>query len=213
MRTPSPLGLALCLLTAFGCEKERQGFLPEDSGTTAPVDTGAELDVGFAVDAGFARDNGAPLTDRGGTDVGFAIDAGPFTRDTGGSAGGGIGSCNAVDLGSRTGASVATGNTIGGTATLEGSCGGDEAEEAVFAWTAPSAGRYTFDLAGSGYDTVLYLRDGLCATRELECNDDSDESVQSSVTVTLRAGQQVTIVIDGYGGDTGTFELAIRPGT
>lgn len=145
MRTPSPLGLALCLLTALGCDKERQGFLPEDSGVVEPVDTGVALDAGLAVDAGFARDNGAPPTDRGGgTDVGFAVDAGPFTQDAGrADAGGTVGNCNAVDLGSRTGASVATGSTIGGTAALEGSCGGDEAEEAVFAWTAPSAGRPT----------------------------------------------------------------------
>ncbi len=202
MRFRSIVGLAMALGALAGCEDQRAGFLPEDSGI-APDDVGS-VDGPLVTDAG-SRDGGV-AGDRGGPPP---VDAGPTNPGPGDAGHPGGNACGAVDLGSRLGAALAAGSTVGGPTQLEGSCGGDESEEAVYAWTAPSAGRYAFTTDGSDYDTVLYLRDGLCATRELECDDDNDEGVQSTVTVTLRAGQQVTIVVDGYGGDSGDYTLGI----
>jgi len=203
MRFPVIVGLVMALGVLSGCAGKRDGFLPEDSGIV-PDDVGS-VDVATVLDAG-SRDVGV-VTDRGGpppvvVDAG-RTDTGPV--DTGNPSGN---ACGAVDLGSRLGAALASGSTIGGPTQLEGSCGGDESEESVYTWTAPSAGRYAFTTNGSDYDTVLYVRDGLCATRELECNDDED-GVQSTVTITLRANQQVTVVVDGYSGDSGDYTLGI----
>jgi len=52
------------------------------------------------------------------------------------------------DLGSALGTRVATGSTVGGTMRSAGTCGGGEAPERVFIWTAPSAGTFTFTTRG-----------------------------------------------------------------
>lgn len=115
--------------------------------------------------------------------------------------------CGASDLGSRLGNAIATGSTSG-PSRFEGSCGGDVSGEAVFTWTAPTAGDYLFSTEGSDFDTVLYVRDGRCGTSELDCNDDS-VGVQSEAFATLAAGQTVTLFVDGYDGETGAFTLSI----
>jgi hypothetical protein len=120
-----------------------------------------------------------------------------------------VGACMARPLGSRLGSPVAMGTTSGAT-TLEGSCGGEESADAAFSWTAPRDGTYRIHTGGSAYDTLLYVLDGTCTGAEIECNDDAEKSVQSELFVTLRAGQTVVIVVDGFGGDEGDYELNIE---
>lgn len=120
-----------------------------------------------------------------------------------------VGGCGAMPLGSRLGV-VATGSTSGA-GSMEGTCGGADAPDAVFSWTAPRAGTYRIDTGGSDFDTVLYVLDGGCTGAELDCNDDAEKSLQSELTVTLRAGQTVVIVVDGYDEtESGPFSLNIN---
>jgi hypothetical protein len=76
-------------------------------------------------------------------------------------------------------------------------------------WAAPADGTFTIDTCGSTVgDTVLIVYDD--SGTEIGCNDDTC-NLQSSVAVTLTSGQQVTIVVDGFGaGDVGDYVLNIN---
>jgi hypothetical protein len=90
-----------------------------------------------------------------------------------------------------------------------GTCGGN-GEDWIWEWTAPATAFYTFDTAGSTYDTVLYVRDGDCAGTELACDDDvAFPDTTSSVTTLLTAGQTVFVVVDGFSG-SGSATLNIQ---
>ena len=90
-------------------------------------------------------------------------------------------------------------------------------------WTAPSAGTWRFDTAGSDFDTVLHVRDGVCGATSLACSDDvGGGDYTSQLDVTLRSGQVVTAVISGFNarpegsgglpaGGTGAWVLNINP--
>ena len=123
------------------------------------------------------------------------------------------GRCPEQDLGSRVGMAVATGTTVGAGDEFGGSCGGAGAPERTFRWTAPRTTSWTFDLFGSSYDTMLYVR-RTCTGGELPgaCNDDSGGSLQSSVTVSLVAGESVIVFVDGFGSNAGSYQLNIGEG-
>ncbi|MBI3386971.1 MAG: hypothetical protein HY027_04430 [Deltaproteobacteria bacterium] len=119
--------------------------------------------------------------------------------------------CVQTDLGSTVPVSV-TGTTVGGANALGGAAcgeGGDTAPDFTYEWTAPADGAYVIETLGSAFDTVLYVRDGVCNGRELACNDDTNGSMQSQINVQLVAGQTVIIVVDGFGDAAGTFQLSI----
>ncbi len=120
------------------------------------------------------------------------------------------GGCPSADLGSQLGAAIVSGTTLEGANDFAGSCGGADADERSFAWTAPSAGTYTFSTHGSPFNTALYLREQTCSGAELGCNDDAVVST-SSVAVQLDAGQNVVAFVDGSGDfDEGEFYLNIH---
>ncbi len=91
-----------------------------------------------------------------------------------------------------------------------GSCGGADAPEVSYVYFAPRAGTYTFDTFGSEFDTVLYVRND--TSTELGCNDDSPGGLtkQSRVTLPLTAGQMVSIIVDGFGTESGNYTLRIN---
>jgi len=98
--------------------------------------------------------------------------------------------------------------------TFGGSCGG-EGRETVFRFTAPMAGQWSFlsaPLEGS-LDTVLYAR-STCddGETELGCNDDIVPQVRldSSLQLTLEAGQQIYLFADTYGGSPVPFYFTAR---
>jgi Concanavalin A-like lectin/glucanases superfamily len=111
------------------------------------------------------------------------------------------------NLGTALGSPVAAGNTNGLTDEFIPTCvSTSTAPDASFTWTAPSAGTYTFDTIGSTFDTVLDII-GLSGA-SLGCNDDFS-GLQSSVTVTLGAGQPVLVVLDGWRVASGAYRLNI----
>src|SRR5438094_5759711 len=112
--------------------------------------------------------------------------------------------------------------TTSGTSALAGSCGrSGESPEQVFQWTPTVSGTATIQTCGAGttFDTVLYLRSGVCASGPevaAGCNDDACTNSTglfraSRLTPTVTAGQTYFIVVDGYAGAQGTFSLTVTP--
>jgi hypothetical protein len=101
------------------------------------------------------------------------------------------------------------GNVPPGLGSIGGSCGGDAGPETAFTFNTPFDGSYTFSTAGSTYDTVLYLYDGVdCTGVELGCNDDTIGQT-SEVQVDLVVGQAVYIVLDSLDPNGGDYMLSI----
>jgi cysteine-rich repeat protein len=120
--------------------------------------------------------------------------------------------CAETDLGSAPAVTV-TGTTRGANNRLAGSCGGDDAPEQAFLYTAQEAGAYTIDTLGSTIDTVLYVLEGACHGTELACND-GFPTRESELRVPLTAGEQITIVVDGVADASGPFALHVSgPGS
>jgi hypothetical protein len=102
------------------------------------------------------------------------------------------------------------GTTRGLADTYTPGCGASRGSgDASFAWEVPYSGRFRFDTEGSSFDTVLSIQDGVCSGKELACNDDSENSSDSEVTLDLMGGQNVTIVVDGYGGAEGSVSVHV----
>src|SRR3989475_819014 len=112
--------------------------------------------------------------------------------------------------------------TTSGTSALAGSCGSSgDSPERVYQWTPAVSGTATIQTCGAGtsFDTVLYLRSGVCASGPevaAGCNDDACANATglnraSRITPTVTAGQTYFIVVDGYAGAQGTFSLTITP--
>lgn len=106
--------------------------------------------------------------------------------------------CADFDLGSATGAAVATGTTSG-SSNYDPCSPGAGGPEVLYLWTAPADGTYVFDTCDSSFDTTLWINDGTCGGTNLACNDDGSCGTRSEITLTLTAGQQVVIGVDGYG--------------
>ncbi|MEQ1504560.1 MAG: hypothetical protein ABMB14_20140, partial [Myxococcota bacterium] len=104
---------------------------------------------------------------------------------------------------------VVEGATVGATADQASSCGGASASDDTVAFTAPADGVYTFDTAGSAFDTVVSVVDG-CGGVELGCADDTAGSAQGAVAVALVAGQAVVVVVDGFGTASGDWVLTVQ---
>ncbi len=102
------------------------------------------------------------------------------------------------DLGTSTGASIATGDTTSEDDTYySGECGSSGARDRFFLFEAPETGCYTFTTDGSTYDTLLRLLDA-CEGTSIACNDDYGGTLRSRVASTLEAGDTVFVVVDGY---------------
>jgi hypothetical protein len=115
------------------------------------------------------------------------------------------------DIGVALGAPVVTGHTAGLTSDFTPTCATSSAPDASYTWTAPSTGSYTFTTAGSSFDTILEIR-RINTLVSLGCNDDSGGTLQSTVSVSLNAGETVVIIIDGFSAATGAFHLNIAAG-
>lgn len=116
------------------------------------------------------------------------------------------------DLGVALGSPVATSSTTGLTNDYTPSCATSTAPDASYTWTAPSSGTYVFSTAGSSFDTILQVR-AYNTAASLGCNDDSNATLQSTVSVSLSGGQTVIVVIDGYGSSNGAYRLNINGAT
>ncbi|MCA9695886.1 MAG: hypothetical protein KC431_00055, partial [Myxococcales bacterium] len=97
-------------------------------------------------------------------------------------------------------------DTSNGSFELGAPCGGAESPEHAYIFEVPVSGGYRFDTEGSAFDTVLYVLDSVCGGTALACNDDTI-GLSSEVVLDLTAGQLVTVVVDGFGGDQGPYTL------
>ncbi|WP_438007899.1 MXAN_6577-like cysteine-rich protein [Sorangium sp. So ce321] len=123
----------------------------------------------------------------------------------------GLGTCStAIELGSELPLTT-TGSTAGQPNSVTPNCAtSSTAPETVFTYTAPADGSYVISTIGSTFDTVLHVHTGGCGGTTLSCNDDGvGIGTSSRLTVTLTAGQVITVVVDGYNGVSGNFTLNI----
>lgn len=103
------------------------------------------------------------------------------------------------------------GRTVDARDDFAGRCGGLGSPDESMMFTVPRDGRYQFATFGSSYDTILSVRDGLCSGSELACNQDSILIGEASfLESTFTAGQQITVVVDGFAGDGGDYALRIE---
>ena len=133
---------------------------------------------------------------------GFGSNTGPYTLQ-------------ATEITSQGGGAIALGQSVqGNTAarsdTLTPSCGARAGSpDEVWTFTAPANGVYQVDV-DADYDSVVAVLE--TGGRELACNDDFGGSTRRShVETSLTAGQNVTIVVDGYSGGNGTYRLLVSP--
>ena len=197
-----------CTGTALACNDDiANGMIA----SRATVTLGAGQTIVLAID-GYGTRSGAFVLN---VSAGGAIDAGG-PLDAGTDAGGTVG-CEAMNLGSAIRSSLVSGTTVGRSSQHTPTCGMPAAvsPDAIYTWTAPFTGAFTFDTVGSVLDTVLTLRNGSCTGAALGCNDDAGGTagVTSRVAVTLAAGQTVLIAIDGYGTASGAYVLNVIAGS
>ena len=78
-----------------------------------------------------------------------------------------------------------------------------------YVWTAPAAGVYTANTAGSSFDTLLavYTGDAVNALTAVASDDDTGDVVTSSVTFTATAGTVYHFAVDGFNGDMGAINF------
>ena len=110
---------------------------------------------------------------------------------------------------------VLVGTTVGAGADSAGAClvNSAAARDVMYAFTAPVAAAYTFEVTASTFDTVLYVLDGCDASvaRSLGCNDDFN-GTRSSLVLNLAVNQLVYVVVDGYSSvAAGDFTLSVHP--
>ncbi len=118
------------------------------------------------------------------------------------------GACPDGDLGNTVPA-VATGTTVGADNTVFSSCGGNTANDDQLTFTAPQDGVYTFDTAGSDFDTLLYVLDG-CGGDELGCSDDVLATETSHLNLLMTADQEVNVVVDGANLEEGNYTVTVE---
>ena len=80
-----------------------------------------------------------------------------------------------------------------------------------WAWTAPSSGTASVFTSGSSFDTILavYTGTAVSALTRIASDDDSGAGSASLLTFTATAGTTYRILVDGYGGATGSIVLGI----
>jgi hypothetical protein len=111
-------------------------------------------------------------------------------------------------LGSALGTDLVDQTISAGVASYrDGTCGGS-GPELGYLWTAPSTSVYTFDTAGSDYDTTVYILDGSCSGAELTCGSHPTQDGAQAM-VSLTQDQQIIVFVDSKDGAVGTFKLSI----
>ncbi|MFT4263761.1 MAG: carboxypeptidase-like regulatory domain-containing protein [Nocardioides sp.] len=122
--------------------------------------------------------------------------------------------------------SPVTGTTVGATAEAgEPSLFDDGPYASVwYRYTPASSGLVRISTEGSDYDTTLgvYTGSSVSALTEVATNDDSPDAtcsdaacndLWSSLAFAATGGTTYYVVVDGYDGDTGSFDLAVTPVT
>ncbi len=92
---------------------------------------------------------------------------------------------------------------------FEPSCSGAVRREVTFEFTAPATSTYIFETGESSFDTVLYALGPACMGPELACNDDFGGTTASSISLSLQAGETITVVLDGFEQEFGTYSMFV----
>jgi hypothetical protein len=84
-----------------------------------------------------------------------------------------------------------------------------------YTWTAPASGLVTMSTAGSTFDTTLgvYTGTALSRLRRVAANDDesfSSNQLTSRVSFNAVAGTTYQILVDGFGGASGSVSLSVN---
>jgi hypothetical protein len=88
-------------------------------------------------------------------------------------------------------------------------CGGSDQEDRAYHWAAPQDGLYYFRVTAESFTPALTLLDGpRCQDRTLGCGGAQVPAFGAEVVRFLRAGQPVSLVVDGVDG-SGLFTLDI----
>lgn len=110
------------------------------------------------------------------------------------------------------GTELPLGRTVQGSTDDEASsvtltCGSPEgAGDESWTFVPPTSGSYRFTAHGE-YDCALGLFGPDDVRRELACNDDSGSNDVSVVVADLQAGRRYVVVVDGYRGNEGSYQL------
>ncbi|MBU1899915.1 hypothetical protein KKB55_19400, partial [Myxococcota bacterium] len=108
-------------------------------------------------------------------------------------------------------ATTATGNTNNYSNRLSPSCNGSSnAPEDMFAFISPINIHITAYTENASFDTVIYVLGEDCQT-EVTCNDDGVAGLNGRVSFNADAAKVYYIVVDGYGSQSGDFELVVEP--
>ncbi|MBI2375641.1 MAG: hypothetical protein HYV07_16720 [Deltaproteobacteria bacterium] len=110
--------------------------------------------------------------------------------------------CPLADLGSAVGESVATGSLVGNGNAVNVSCNVAGAADAVFLWAAPHSGNFALSAPRSPTPVALGILEGGCGGTELRCGGD--------LAFSAVQGQTFGIVVEGWSGAEGDFDLDIR---
>ncbi|MBX7080257.1 MAG: hypothetical protein K1X88_13765 [Nannocystaceae bacterium] len=185
----------------------------DSSSTSTAADSSSSSGVADSSTSVADSSSGSTTTDASTTTSAESSSSSTATTVSSGSSSdtGNTGACPVDALGPAVPDSL-FGNSFGDDDAFSGSCGGAGSPDAAYTFTAPADGVYTFDTAGSGLDTVLYVLDGTCSGTELGCNDDGAGS-QSALALPLVSGQTVTVVVDGNAAVGGPFSLHVNGGS
>lgn len=83
------------------------------------------------------------------------------------------------------------------------------APQAWHSFTPNESGIFVVSLAGSAFDTTLYVFDA-CGGNQLAFNDDDGYLLTSELTVSLEVGTTYIIMIEGFWGEFGEYVLLIE---
>ncbi|MCB1060297.1 MAG: hypothetical protein KDB65_08695 [Calditrichaeota bacterium] len=90
------------------------------------------------------------------------------------------------------------------------SCSGPDV---VYRFTPPADGDYRFSLCNSDYDTGILIFNDNCPPNfptDFVCGNDDYCNVQTEiVSLSLTSSQPILVIIDGWNGDAGNYELVI----
>jgi len=104
----------------------------------------------------------------------------------------------------------ASGTTAGYTNDYAEVCpySGSTSPDVVYTFTPATSDPLNVDLGGSAYDTKVYMYDS--GLNLVACNDDFYSDYTSKLeNVAVVAGEQYFVIVDGYGGYSGSYVIAI----
>lgn len=120
--------------------------------------------------------------------------------------------CGTESLGPLVADQAVTGTTSNRTSSRSPTCtyyASGMSADVAHKFVAPADGIYYFDTAGSMFNTVLTVLDNTTC-EELACVHDPS-SLSARAMLSLTAGQEVAVIVDGFNGAQGSYTLVAAP--